>query len=128
MSSDRWETIKLEQNGKKQASGKICSGLDRPQKKEKKTKPLGERRKAVWRQQLMVLLGNTGVMGAGMAVALPSVTLGQLTDENEEFCLSQEEASWFCMYQRHDLPPPIPRDISSSYPIYVSLCVCVCFL
>ncbi|XP_061400759.1 facilitated trehalose transporter Tret1 [Musca vetustissima] len=95
MSSDQWETIKLEQNGKKQTSGKICSGLDRPSKKEKKTKPLGERRKAVWRQQLMVFLGNTGVMGAGMAVALPSVTLGQLTDEQEEFCLTQEEASWF---------------------------------
>lgn len=97
MSSDQWDTIKLEQNGKnRQTTPILCSGLDKIP--AKKAKPLGERRKAVWRQQLMVFLGNTGVMGAGMAVALPSVTLGQLSDENEEFSLSLEEASWFCMY------------------------------
>ncbi|KAM7346242.1 facilitated trehalose transporter Tret1 isoform 1-T3 [Cochliomyia hominivorax] len=60
-----------------------------------KDKPLGERRKAVLRQELMVFLGNTGVMGAGMAVALPSVTLDQLTDTTKDFYLSEEEASWF---------------------------------
>ncbi|XP_075169842.1 facilitated trehalose transporter Tret1 [Haematobia irritans] len=91
MSSDHWETIKLDQNGKEQSKPMLCSGMDH----SRKTKPLGESRKAVWRQELMVFLGNTGVVGAGMSVALPSVTLGQLTNEDEEFCLSLEEASWF---------------------------------
>lgn len=98
MSSNLSDTAKLQQNGK-QSAPILCQGLDRTQK-TKKQKPLGERRKAVLRQQLMVFLGNTGVMGAGMAVALPSVTLGQLTDANEEFNLTLEEASWFCMYLR----------------------------
>lgn len=68
-----------------------------PFNRTNRSKPLGESRKAVFRQQLMVFLGNTGVMGAGMAVALPSVTLGQLTDITENFHLSEEKASWFCM-------------------------------
>uniref|UniRef100_A0A1I8NXV2 Major facilitator superfamily (MFS) profile domain-containing protein n=3 Tax=Stomoxys calcitrans TaxID=35570 RepID=A0A1I8NXV2_STOCA len=93
MSSDHWETIKLEQNGKQQSTPMLCSGMDHTQPGRKK--PLGESRKAVWRQQLMVFLGNTGVMGAGMAIAIPSVTLGQLTNEQEDFFLTIEEASWF---------------------------------
>uniref|UniRef100_A0A1A9X3T7 Major facilitator superfamily (MFS) profile domain-containing protein n=1 Tax=Glossina brevipalpis TaxID=37001 RepID=A0A1A9X3T7_9MUSC len=75
----------------KQATPILCQGLNKPQKR----KALGERSKAVWRQELMVFLGNAGVLGAGMAVALPSVTLDQLTDVNENFHLSLEEASWF---------------------------------
>lgn len=71
----------------------LSKGLDRTIK----DKPLGERRRAVLRQELMVFLGNTGVMGAGMAVALPSVTVDQLTDTTEAFHISKEEASWFCM-------------------------------
>lgn len=81
-------------NGKDNNTPVLCRGLHRPLK----AKPLGERRKAVWRQQLMVLLGNTGVLGAGMGVALPAVTLDQLTNEQESFHLTLEEASWFCKY------------------------------
>lgn len=85
------DKIKLH-NGNGKTEPVLCRGLHRPVK----VKPLGERRKAVWRQELMVLLGNTGVLGAGMGVALPSVTLDQLTNEHELFHLSMEEASWFC--------------------------------
>ncbi|XP_037948098.1 facilitated trehalose transporter Tret1-2 homolog [Teleopsis dalmanni] len=64
-------------------------------KKAPTAKPLGERRKAVLRQELMVFLGNTGVLGGGMAVAIPSVTLGQLTNPLETFVLGSDESSWF---------------------------------
>lgn len=87
------DKVKLH-NGKGKTEPVLCRGLNRPVK----VKPLGERRKAVWRQELMVLLGNTGVLGAGMGVALPSVTLDQLTNEQEPFHLSIEEASWFCKH------------------------------
>lgn len=93
MSSKHCDKINIQNVSKKNITPKITKGLNRI----KKEKPLGERRKAVLRQELMVFLGNTGVMGAGMAVALPSVTLEQLTDTSEDFHLSEEEASWFCM-------------------------------
>lgn len=91
MSSNHSDKIKL-QNGNK-TTPILSQGLNKPHK----DKPLGERRKAVLRQELMVFLGNTGVMGGGMAVALPSVTLGILMDVNEDFHLTKDEASWFCM-------------------------------
>uniref|UniRef100_A0A0K8VDT8 Major facilitator superfamily (MFS) profile domain-containing protein n=1 Tax=Bactrocera latifrons TaxID=174628 RepID=A0A0K8VDT8_BACLA len=69
----------------------IVNGLD----KIKPPKPLGERRKAVLRQELMVLLGNTCVVASGMSVALPSVSLAQLTDPNDIYHLNTEESSWF---------------------------------
>lgn len=93
MSSNHCDRIKFENVNKKNTTPVLSKGLNRTIKE----KPLGERRKAVLRQKLMVFLGNTGVMGAGMAVALPSVTLGQLTDTTESFHISEEEASWFCM-------------------------------
>ncbi|XP_030374167.1 facilitated trehalose transporter Tret1 [Scaptodrosophila lebanonensis] len=58
-------------------------------------KPLGERSKAVWRQQLMVFLGNSGVIGSGMIIAMPAVTLAQLTNPELDFTLNSNEASWF---------------------------------
>lgn len=91
MSLNHSDRVKLENGDKKHSTPLLAQGLNRPIEE----KPLGERRKAVLRQELMVFLGNTGVMGAGMAVALPSVTLGQLMDKNEQFHLSEEEASWF---------------------------------
>lgn len=57
--------------------------------------PLGERHAAVLRQQLMVFLGNSGVLGSGMVVSMPSVTLNQLTDQTQDFWLDKSEASWF---------------------------------
>ena len=102
MSSKPNDKIKFQNVNKKQNTPTITKDLNSSSSRsrkasKKKEKPLGECRKAVLRQKLMVFLGNTGVMGAGMAVALPSVTLGQLSDENEDFHLSEEEASWFCM-------------------------------
>lgn len=70
-------------------------------KKSKKSKrresmlPLGERHVAVVRQQVMVFLGNCGVLGSGMVVSMPSVTLNQLQDPTQDFCLDKSEASWF---------------------------------
>jgi len=61
----------------------------------KKEKPLGEGRLAVLRQQLMVFLGNSGVLGSGMVVSMPSVTLNQLHDETQPFWLNKDESSWF---------------------------------
>ncbi|XP_069964487.1 facilitated trehalose transporter Tret1-2 homolog [Bactrocera oleae] len=63
--------------------------------KKKPIKPLGERKKAVRRQQLMVLLGNTCVVAAGMSVALPSGSLSQLTSKDDIYQLTTEESSWF---------------------------------
>lgn len=57
--------------------------------------PLGERHAAVLRQQLMVFLGNSGVLGSGMVVSMPSVTLNQLQDQTQDFWLNKSEASWF---------------------------------
>ncbi|KAH8396281.1 hypothetical protein KR222_007334, partial [Zaprionus bogoriensis] len=57
--------------------------------------PLGERNVAVLRQQLMVFLGNCGVLGSGMVVSMPSVTLNQLTDSTQDFWLNKDESSWF---------------------------------
>lgn len=108
MSSKHSDKIKFPNVNTKQNIPTISKDLNcKSGKGSSIDKPLGERRKAVLRQKLMVFLGNTGVMGAGMAVALPSVTLGQLTDESEDFHLSEEEASWFCMlvYLYVQLPP-----------------------
>ncbi|KAI8127575.1 Facilitated trehalose transporter Tret1 [Lucilia cuprina] len=91
MSSNHSDKIKFQNVNTKRNTPILSKGLNRTVKE----KPLGEQRKAVLRQELMVFLGNTGVMGAGMAVALPSMTLGQLTDITEDFHLSEEEASWF---------------------------------
>ncbi|KAH8400225.1 hypothetical protein KR215_009150 [Drosophila sulfurigaster] len=66
--------------------------------------PLGERHLAVLRQELMVLLGNTGVLGSGMVVSMPSVTLNQLTDPTQPFFLDKDEASWFASFQNIACP------------------------
>uniref|UniRef100_A0A1A9VPZ0 Major facilitator superfamily (MFS) profile domain-containing protein n=1 Tax=Glossina austeni TaxID=7395 RepID=A0A1A9VPZ0_GLOAU len=95
----------------KQVTPILCQGLNKPQR----TKALGERSKAVWRQEFMVFLGNVGVLGAGMAVALPSVTLDQLTDVNESFHLTVDEASWFCMSEELFSKKIGDREIKSPY-------------
>lgn len=43
----------------------------------------------------MVLLGNTCVVASGMSVALPSVSLPQLTSPDDIYQLNTEEISWF---------------------------------
>uniref|UniRef100_A0A0K8V0B4 Solute carrier family 2, facilitated glucose transporter member 6 n=1 Tax=Bactrocera latifrons TaxID=174628 RepID=A0A0K8V0B4_BACLA len=75
-------------NGK---TAQIVSGLNRPTEKI----PLGEQSRAVRRQELMVLLGNIGLLSTGMALSLPTVTLRQLMDPNETVHLSESQASWF---------------------------------
>ncbi|XP_067631199.1 facilitated trehalose transporter Tret1-2 homolog [Eurosta solidaginis] len=88
--SNQEELVKL-QNGSSARKALIVKGLD----KTKTPKPLGERKKAVLRQELMVFLGNTCVVASGMSVALPSVTLSQLTNPNDIYNLNTEESSWF---------------------------------
>ncbi|XP_036331348.1 facilitated trehalose transporter Tret1-2 homolog [Rhagoletis pomonella] len=84
------DLVKL-QNGSPAHKVLIVTGLD----KTKPPKPLGESKKAVLRQELMVILGNTCVVAAGMSAALPSVSLGQLTNPNDIYNLNTEESSWF---------------------------------
>lgn len=67
-------------------------------KRKESSLPLGERHLAVLRQELMVFLGNSGVLGSGMVVSMPSVTLNQLSDETQPFWLNKDEASWFGEY------------------------------
>ncbi|XP_004537506.1 facilitated trehalose transporter Tret1 [Ceratitis capitata] len=78
-----------------QSSSIALSPLITKALKKKPTKPLGERKKAVLRQELMVLLGNTCVVASSMAVSLPSVSLTQLTSKDDIYQLSTEESSWF---------------------------------
>ncbi|XP_034474404.1 facilitated trehalose transporter Tret1-2 homolog [Drosophila innubila] len=66
--------------------------------------PLGERHLAVLRQELMVLLGNSGVLGSGMVVSMPSVTLNLLTDPTQRFWMNKDEASWFASFQNMACP------------------------
>ncbi|KAH8354714.1 hypothetical protein KR084_003265 [Drosophila pseudotakahashii] len=73
-------------------------------KEAKKVKPLGEGRLAVLRQELMVLLGNSGVLGSGMVVSMPAVTLTQLHDETQPFWLNKDESSWFASIQNMACP------------------------
>ncbi|XP_037955146.1 facilitated trehalose transporter Tret1-like isoform X1 [Teleopsis dalmanni] len=58
-------------------------------------KPLGEQNCAVRRQEIMVILGNVGILSGGMALGLPTVTLRQLTDPNESIHLTLSQSSWF---------------------------------
>ncbi|XP_054736627.1 facilitated trehalose transporter Tret1-2 homolog [Anastrepha obliqua] len=69
----------------------IVSDLNRPAQHI----PLGEQSRAVRRQGFMVLLGNIGLLSAGMALGMPTVTMRQLTDPNENVHLSESQASWF---------------------------------
>ncbi|XP_055846346.1 facilitated trehalose transporter Tret1-like [Episyrphus balteatus] len=69
----------------------IVSGMDKPPK----SIPLGDQSKAVLRQQLMVVLINMGLLVGGMSLALPAVTLNQLTDPNGELRFDKSQASWF---------------------------------
>lgn len=79
----------------------IANNSNSSNTKSKKSKrresmlPLGERHVAVVRQQVMVFLGNCGVLGSGMVVSMPSVTLNQLQDTTQDFYLDKSEASWF---------------------------------
>ncbi|XP_034670836.1 facilitated trehalose transporter Tret1 [Drosophila subobscura] len=73
----------------------ICKDMDHTKEKEKSKKPLGESHRAVLRQKLMVFLGNSGVLGSGMVISMPSVTLTQLHDESQPFWLNKDESSWF---------------------------------
>lgn len=74
------------------------SKQSKSRKRKESSLPLGERHLAVLRQELMVFLGNSGVLGSGMVVSMPSVTLNQLTDETQPFWLNKDEASWFGEY------------------------------
>ncbi|KAH8342224.1 facilitated trehalose transporter Tret1 [Drosophila kikkawai] len=69
-----------------------------------KDKPLGESKLAVLRQELMVFLGNSGVLGSGMVVSMPAVTLNQLHDETQPFWLNKDESSWFASIQNMACP------------------------
>ncbi|XP_055916154.1 facilitated trehalose transporter Tret1-like [Eupeodes corollae] len=57
--------------------------------------PLGDRRKAVLRQELMVILMNLGILVGGMSLALPAVTLDHLRDPTQKFHLDESQSSWF---------------------------------
>lgn len=78
-------------NARSNESPQIVSNLSRPIKRI----PLGEQSRAVYRQALMVILANMGVLSTGMSLAIPTVTLGQLTNETESVYLSDTQASWF---------------------------------
>ncbi|XP_055921268.1 facilitated trehalose transporter Tret1-like [Eupeodes corollae] len=71
----------------------IVSGMDKTD--EVNSVPLGEQSKAIFRQQLMVFLINIGLLVGGISLALPAVTLDQLTDPKEEFHLDKSQSSWF---------------------------------
>ncbi|XP_037946125.1 facilitated trehalose transporter Tret1-like isoform X2 [Teleopsis dalmanni] len=58
-------------------------------------KPLGEQKCAVRRQELMVILGNVGILSFGIALGLPTVTLRQFTDPKEAIHLTIQQDSWF---------------------------------
>ncbi|XP_055846337.1 facilitated trehalose transporter Tret1-2 homolog [Episyrphus balteatus] len=57
--------------------------------------PLGEQNKAILRQEFMVFLMNVGLFAGGIALALPAVTLNQLTNPAEDVYLDKNQASWF---------------------------------
>ncbi|XP_017484590.1 PREDICTED: facilitated trehalose transporter Tret1-2 homolog [Rhagoletis zephyria] len=78
-------------NGRNGRIPQIVAGLNKPAKQI----PLGEQSRAVRRQGLMVILGNIGLLSAGMALGMPTVTMRQLTDPNEAVHLSESQASWF---------------------------------
>ncbi|XP_067634101.1 facilitated trehalose transporter Tret1-2 homolog [Eurosta solidaginis] len=78
-----------------QSSNIVLSPLISKALKNKPIKPLGERKKAVLRQECMVLLGNACVVLSGMAAALPSATLPQLTDPNDIYHFNTAESGWF---------------------------------
>ncbi|XP_055839748.1 solute carrier family 2, facilitated glucose transporter member 8-like [Episyrphus balteatus] len=63
--------------------------------KSKQSIPLGDQRKAVLRQELMVFLINLGILVGGMSLALPAVTLDQLTNPAEPIHLDKSQSSWF---------------------------------
>ncbi|XP_055921267.1 facilitated trehalose transporter Tret1-2 homolog [Eupeodes corollae] len=100
MPSYREDESEVLQNGKSKPD--ICSGIGLPPSSrlsvaasKEQDKPLGERKKAVLRQTLMVIFANSGVIGSGLAVAMPAVTLKQFQDENEQIYLNPSEASWY---------------------------------
>ncbi|XP_067634104.1 facilitated trehalose transporter Tret1-like [Eurosta solidaginis] len=80
---------------KTQSSNKVLSPLISDTLNYKPGKLLGERKKAVLRQELMILLGNGSAISNGMALALPSATLPQLTDPNDIYQFNTEESGWF---------------------------------
>lgn len=69
----------------------IVNGLNR----SPKIIPLGEQSRAVRRQAFMVILANMGVISTGLALAIPTVSLRQLTSELEPVYLNSTQASWF---------------------------------
>lgn len=82
-----------EWNGKPgaQTAPQIIAGMD----KQNKIKPLGEQTRAVRRQALMVIFANMGVLSTGFALAIPTVVLPQLKNEEESVHLSEAQATWF---------------------------------
>ncbi|XP_030374179.1 facilitated trehalose transporter Tret1-2 homolog [Scaptodrosophila lebanonensis] len=84
-------------NGK---TPQIVAGLDRPLER----KPLGEQTRAVRRQAWMVILANVGVLSTGIALAMPTVTLNQLTSATEPVHLTQSQGSWFASLQSLSTP------------------------
>ncbi|XP_055916158.1 uncharacterized protein LOC129949001 [Eupeodes corollae] len=89
MRDNQTELETLRQNGNVKPT--IVCGSKQPVQ----YKPLGEQPKAVRRQERMIFLLIIGMLAFGMGLALPAVTLDQLTDPKERIHLDKSEASWF---------------------------------
>lgn len=89
MSNNNQPELETLQNGDRKRE--IVSDTNRPYQH----KPVGEQSTAVRRQELMTSLLLIGMLAFGMGLALPAVTLNQLTDPNEKIHFDKDEASWF---------------------------------
>lgn len=90
MTSDNQSEQEALQNGAP-LTPVIVTELEKPNQ----YKPLGEQRKAVRRQEMMVSFLLFGMLSFGMGLALPAITLNQLTDPSAPIHLDKSEASWF---------------------------------
>ncbi|XP_055846327.1 uncharacterized protein LOC129912201 [Episyrphus balteatus] len=84
--------IEYENVKKKQG---IKSSIDVNSNDEQLSIPLGDQNKAIYRQEFMVFLMNFGLLTGGISLALPSVTLDQLTNPTADVYLDKTQASWF---------------------------------
>ncbi|KAL5275266.1 hypothetical protein ACFFRR_001283 [Megaselia abdita] len=50
---------------------------------------------ATYRQLIMVILANLGIVATGMGLGFPAVSLNQLTDSDQDFHMTSSQASWF---------------------------------
>lgn len=55
-------------------------------------------RTSTFRQFIMVILANLGVIATGMALGFPAVSLNQLTDPTTVFHMTTAQSSWFGKY------------------------------